>query len=104
MNSSTAATCSIADGHAAAAAGAPAPALLAFCQRLPKIELHAHLNGCIRDATLRELAAAAQTRFTGQELDDIAFKGVLRCSMSAWRMGGMQCHMRYTGVQSKLPR
>ena len=27
-----------------------------FCLRLPKAELHAHLNGMLRDATLRELA------------------------------------------------
>jgi hypothetical protein len=30
-------------------------ATLAFCRALPKIELHAHINGCIRDATLNEL-------------------------------------------------
>ena len=28
-----------------------------FCKRLPKIELHAHLNGSIREHTLVELAA-----------------------------------------------
>ena len=28
---------------------------LAFCRALPKIELHAHINGCIRDETLNEL-------------------------------------------------
>ena len=26
---------------------------LEFCQRLPKVELHAHLNGCVRDSTLK---------------------------------------------------
>jgi hypothetical protein len=26
---------------------------LRFCQGLPKVELHAHLNGSIRDATIR---------------------------------------------------
>lgn len=31
-------------------------ALLQFCKSIPKIELHAHLNGCVRIATLRELA------------------------------------------------
>lgn len=31
--------------------------LLAFVRRLPKVELHPHLNGCIREATLFELAA-----------------------------------------------
>ena len=29
---------------------------LQFCQMLPKCELHAHLNGSVRDSTLRELA------------------------------------------------
>lgn len=29
----------------------------ALLQRLPKVELHAHLNGCIRESTLIELAA-----------------------------------------------
>ncbi|DBA90010.1 TPA: hypothetical protein ACH3X2_004337 [Trebouxia sp. C0005] len=29
---------------------------LRFCQTLPKIELHAHLNGSIRESTIRELA------------------------------------------------
>lgn len=31
----------------------------AFLKRLPKAELHAHLHGCVRRSTLRELAAAA---------------------------------------------
>ena len=28
---------------------------LAFCRALPKVELHAHINGCIRDSTLSAL-------------------------------------------------
>ncbi len=30
--------------------------LMQLCQRLPKVELHAHLNGCVRESTLLELA------------------------------------------------
>ena len=29
--------------------------LLNFCKKIPKIELHAHLNGCVRRSTLYEL-------------------------------------------------
>lgn len=32
--------------------------LAQFCRDLPKVELHAHLNGSCRDSTLRELAEA----------------------------------------------
>eukprot|EP00892_Ulva_mutabilis_P003273 jgi/Ulvmu1/1317/UM011_0045.1 len=35
--------------------------LAQFCASLPKVELHAHLNGSCRDSTLRELAATAPT-------------------------------------------
>lgn len=31
-------------------------AIEAFCKALPKVELHAHLNGCIRESTIRELS------------------------------------------------
>ena len=31
---------------------------LPFCRVLPKAELHAHLNGCIRDATILCVPAA----------------------------------------------
>lgn len=33
-------------------------ALLPFCTSLPKAELHAHINGCVRPSTLRELASS----------------------------------------------
>lgn len=35
----------------------PAPELVAWIQRLPKVELHVHLEGAIRPQTLAELAA-----------------------------------------------
>jgi hypothetical protein len=58
-------------GRSGSGSGAPPvdAATLAFCRRLPKAELHAHLNGCIRDATLRELASQA-----GVAVDDVAFQ------------------------------
>ncbi|XP_046404183.1 adenosine deaminase-like protein [Ischnura elegans] len=33
--------------------------LLSFCEKLPKVELHAHLNGSISDETLLELSQAS---------------------------------------------
>lgn len=35
------------------------PEVLAACQRLPKLELHAHLNGSVREETIRCVAPAA---------------------------------------------
>jgi len=32
--------------------------LAAFCRALPKVELHAHLSGSVRDATVREILQA----------------------------------------------
>ncbi|KAL4854539.1 Adenosine deaminase-like protein [Chlorella vulgaris] len=48
------------------------PEQLEFCQSLPKIELHAHLNGSIRDATLRELAA--QLNGTSISMPDVQLR------------------------------
>jgi hypothetical protein len=36
------------------------PATWELCQALPKVELHAHLNGSCRDSTLKELAQGNQ--------------------------------------------
>ncbi len=36
----------------------PNEKLATFCKRLPKVELHAHLNGSLRSSTLKELAQA----------------------------------------------
>lgn len=46
---------------------------LAFCRSLPKVELHAHLNGSIRDATIRFLrtrTCCAQQQGVGQALSE----------------------------------
>lgn len=43
-----------------------ASSLPAFCRALPKVELHAHIHGCVRPATLAELLQE-QARLTGCE-------------------------------------
>ena len=46
----------VADG-ASAEPGPETLRHLEYCRALPKAELHAHLNGCVRAATLLELSA-----------------------------------------------
>ncbi|GMH33909.1 hypothetical protein BSKO_01743 [Bryopsis sp. KO-2023] len=49
---------------------------LAFCQALPKVELHAHLNGSLRDSTLAELAgSAAAEGGDGRDVGKLVEKG-----------------------------
>ena len=40
-----------------------------FCQSIPKIELHAHLNGCIRQSTFRQLLSSSKDQIRLDELD-----------------------------------
>lgn len=40
-----------------------------FCQSIPKIELHAHLNGCIRTSTFRQLLASPEDQVRLDQLD-----------------------------------
>jgi adenosine deaminase len=61
---------------AAAAAAAECPVhldaeLLGFCRRLPTCELHAHLNGCVRLATILELAQQQQQQKQRSEHDEL---------------------------------
>ena len=42
----------------------------AFCQALPKCELHAHMNGCIRNSTILNLAAELEARERGTLLNE----------------------------------
>ena len=48
-------------------------AFVPACRALPKVELHAHLNGCVRDATLVDLAAQ-RARERGEPFDADAFR------------------------------
>ncbi|CAF1144344.1 unnamed protein product [Adineta steineri] len=40
-----------------------------FCQSIPKIELHAHLNGCIRSSTFRQLLTSSDDQIRLDTLD-----------------------------------
>lgn len=40
-----------------------------FCKSIPKIELHAHLNGCIRSSTFRELLSSPTDQVRLDKLD-----------------------------------
>ncbi|PNW84850.1 hypothetical protein CHLRE_03g161000v5 [Chlamydomonas reinhardtii] len=56
------------------------PELLRACQRLPKIELHAHLNGSVRPQTIKDILdersrAGEALPVTEQELADITVGG-----------------------------
>lgn len=59
---------------------------LAFCRALPKIELHAHINGCIRDETLNELCRACADPEVQKFVVSACFRG-LRCA--SWAC----CHL-----------
>ncbi|KAF5830167.1 hypothetical protein DUNSADRAFT_14944 [Dunaliella salina] len=50
-------------------------AALRFCRHLPKLELHAHLNGSIRPETLRSLAEAKGMSHLLAPLNAVAAKG-----------------------------
>jgi adenosine deaminase len=43
--------------------------LRSFCQSIPKIELHAHLNGCIRSSTFRQLLSSPTDQIRLDTLD-----------------------------------
>eukprot|EP01026_Neomeris_dumetosa_P051169 TRINITY_DN44986_c0_g1_i7.p1 TRINITY_DN44986_c0_g1~~TRINITY_DN44986_c0_g1_i7.p1 ORF type:complete len:346 (-),score=31.61 TRINITY_DN44986_c0_g1_i7:274-1311(-) len=47
---------------------------LQLTQKIPKIELHAHLNGCIKDSLLKELIQRKPSQ-NGQEVLDLVYKG-----------------------------
>eukprot|EP00878_Enallax_costatus_P033175 GHUV01036570.1.p1 GENE.GHUV01036570.1~~GHUV01036570.1.p1 ORF type:complete len:123 (+),score=20.24 GHUV01036570.1:594-962(+) len=50
--------------------------VLALCQKLPKVELHAHLNGCVRSSTIRELVHSQKLQgLTNAEIDRITATG-----------------------------
>ncbi|MCO5603662.1 hypothetical protein L7F22_057813 [Adiantum nelumboides] len=51
------AAAAVGDGEATALFEAEVRSWLAWCRALPKVELHAHLNGSVRSSTLVELAS-----------------------------------------------
>ena len=60
--------------------------LKAYLRQLPKIELHAHLNGCIRESTLLQLATQRNVTLSSLLHDlqeETHFSGEEKCSESA---------------------
>src|ERR1041385_1742041 len=57
------------DGHAPDPDAAGAPDLEAFCRAIPKVALHCHLLGTVRQATFRELARRADAPISDDEID-----------------------------------
>lgn len=51
---------------------------LEFCKNIPKIELHAHLNGCIRKSTLLELLQKKRPDYNTSFLDTNDLKGAFK--------------------------
>ena len=66
---------------------------LAFCRALPKVELHAHLHGSIRDATLAELAAARPGATATERATDVALcrAAAYGANSSSGRRGLTEC-------------
>ena len=65
-----------------------------LCKALPKVELHAHLNGSCRDSTLQELAQGNQ-EITHDSAHLLSEKGTLQPSLSSYlwcvAVGACQC-------------
>ena len=53
-----------------------------FCQSIPKIELHAHLNGCIRLSTFRELLSSPEDQLRLDALNEAIRHGDLHSKMA----------------------
>lgn len=52
------------------------PSILQFCEKLPKIELHAHLNGSVSKFTCRQLVAELGIEdITASDLELLNVKG-----------------------------
>jgi len=49
--------------------------LLEFCRSIPKIELHAHLNGCIRSSTFRQLLSSSDDQNRLDQLEQTFAQG-----------------------------
>jgi len=51
---------------------------LDYCKKIPKIELHAHLHGCVRKSTLRELLTAQNLVLDEDVFKEKNMKGAFR--------------------------
>jgi len=51
---------------------------LEFCRKAPKVELHAHLHGCIRPSTLQEYLTEKNVKYTPEEFKTKDMKGAFR--------------------------
>jgi adenosine deaminase len=49
-----------------------------FCHEVPKVELHAHLHGCIRPSTLQEYLIDKEVRYDPQDFHCKDMKGAFR--------------------------
>lgn len=66
--------------------------VLLFCKKLRKIELHAHLNGCLRASTLSELASASGKNEAALKLISCGDRTLAECFVIFGLIHELTCH------------